>query len=80
MNKVSCPSNILEGSNKANYLHIGPTVAGKIIRLLRDSIYSHKWGSFVREVIANAYDANIENNYNGPVEITLPHYFTKSLP
>lgn len=79
MNKVSCPSNILEGSNKANYLHIGPTVAGKIIRLLRDSIYSHKWGSFVREVIANAYDANIENNYNGPVEITLPSLFHQEL-
>ncbi len=79
MNKVSCPSNVLEGSNKANYLHIGPTVAGKIIRLLRDSIYSHKWGSFVREVIANAYDANIENNYNGPVEITLPSLFHQEL-
>lgn len=77
--KISCPTNVLEGSNKTNYLHIGPTVAGKIIRLLRDSIYSEKWGSLIREVIANAYDANKENNYEGPVEITLPSLLSEEL-
>lgn len=77
--KISCPTNVLEGSSKTNYLHIGPTVAGKIIRLLRDSIYSEKWGSLIREVVANAYDANIDNNYDGPVEITLPSLLSEEL-
>ena len=79
MNKINNLSNVIEGSNAPNHLYISDSVAGKVINLLRSSLYSDKWGSFIREVVSNAYDANKASSYEGAVEICLPNIIKDEL-
>lgn len=52
--------------------HIPKGNSAKIIRMLREGIYSDYVGSLVREILSNGYDAHVAVGIDRPVEITLP--------
>lgn len=58
---------------KANTLSIKHEQASKIISLLKEGIYSDGWGATVREIVANAIDANeAAGRGDVPIDIFLP--------
>jgi hypothetical protein len=79
MKKIGNDLPPIEASARVRELHIGVQQAGKIINFIRGNLYSDKWGSFIREVLSNAYDANKVAGYEGPVEIVLPSLISSEL-
>lgn len=79
MNKIPSCDYEVKSNNTLTSLFIGKEVSGKVITLLRSSLYSDKWGSVIREMVSNAYDANKDSGYLGPVEIYLPNSFSEEL-
>ena len=79
MGKLGDSLPAIESSSPVRELYIGGKSAGKMIAFIRGNLYSDKWGSFIREVISNAYDANRVSRYSGPVEIVLPSVISSEL-
>lgn len=69
----------IESSAPIKELYIGAKQGSKMIAFIRGNLYSDKWGSFIREVVSNAYDANKISGYKGPVEIVLPSLIASEL-
>ena len=46
-------------------------VTSKTFRSLFGDLYANPFRSMIREIVANAHDANRQSGYNGPVEISI---------
>lgn len=46
-------------------------VTSKTFRSLFGDLYANPFISMIREIVANAHDANRQSGYNGPVEISV---------
>lgn len=57
------------------------TVAGtrEFIEMLSSNLYSRPQEAIVREVLCNSDDAHKDNNYDGPIEITISDEYTLSI-
>ena len=60
--KQSGDFDVIEGGIEAANLGLALTMVSK-------NLYSNAIGSFIRELTTNAYDANIDNDVNNPVDI-----------
>lgn len=63
---------ISSGTTTSTHFEISSKNTAHIMQILRDTLYSDKITSIIREYSSNAWDANRQAGHNGPIIVTLP--------